>query len=180
MLKRLLVLFGLSAIATLCGCMRPAVEHRSESKQLLLEVLQTHIAVPNGANQSVFLRIFSDRSVEFHPERNQDVKKDRISRGQISQEELDATIRVLSREDVAELPGIFESSFWILDFTVPRDTQSQKIRVVNFSRAMAQKNNKPYPEALVRLVCIAWAVRKNLQLEWPNLTDDCRDFAQKK
>src|SRR5215469_4054501 len=130
---RLLVLLGLSAIATLCSCMRPAAEHRSESKQLLLEILLTHVQAGIGeTNQYVFLRIFSDRSVEFHPKRNQDLKKDPTSRGQISQENLDATIRVLSKEDVADLPSIFEStfetidSFWILDFTVPRGTRNQK------------------------------------------------------
>jgi hypothetical protein len=152
---------------------------------MVLEVIQTDSGV-GGTNHFVYLRVFSDRSVEFNPKRNQELKRDRVSRAQISSEDLDSTVTVLAREDVAALPSIFRSTFipidfyWTLDFTIPRGTESQKIKVVNFSPGMAKKNNKSYPEALVRLVCTVWALRKNFPTEMPDLSEDCQDCSLKK
>jgi hypothetical protein len=87
---------------------------------------------------------------------------------------------------VAELPSIFRSTFtpkdfyWTLDFTIPTDAGSQRMKVVNFSPGMDRQNNKPYPEALVRLVCTVWAVRKDFPTEMPDLGGDCQDFFVKK
>ena len=154
-------------------------------RQLVLEVLQTDSGV-GGTNQFVYFRVFSDRSVEFHPKRNQELKTESISRAQISEEDMDATLKVLARQDVAELPSSFGSTYtpidfnWTLDFTIPRGTRSQSIRVVNFSPRMAKKNSKPYPEALVRLVCTAWAVRQDFRTEMTDLRGDCQDFVVNK
>ena len=157
----------------------------SSAKRLLLEVLQTDSGV-GGTNQFVYLRVFSDGSVEYHPRRNQELKRERVSRGQISEEELEATAKTLAREDVAELPSIFPSTYtpidfyWTLDFTIFRNTQNQKIKVVNFYPAMAAQNKKSYPEALVRLVCTAWSVRNDFPTQMPDLSGDCQRFAVKK
>lgn len=154
-------------------------------KQLLLEVLETDDGV-GGINQFVYLRVFSDGSVEFHPKRNQELKRDRVSRAQISEEDMDGTVSLLARKDVAELPSLFKSTYipidfyWTLDFTIPRGAKSQTIRVVNFYPRMAKQNNKPHPEALVRLVCTVWAVRKNFPTQMPDLSEDCQDFVVKK
>jgi len=45
---------------------------------------------------------------------------------------------------------------------------------------MAKQKNKPYPEALIRLACTVWAVRKKFPTEMPDLTEDCQDFVVKK
>jgi hypothetical protein len=65
--------------------------NRQSPKQLLLEVLQTDTGV-GGTNQFVYLRIFSDRSVEFHPKRNQELKRESVSRAHISEGDFDATV----------------------------------------------------------------------------------------
>ena len=190
MRSSLLALLGLLAISTPC-CSQQSHEQAAtaarglSSKQLVLEVLQTDSGV-GGTNQFVYLRVFADRSVEFNPKRNQELRRDRVSRAQISGEDMDSTAKVLAREDVANLPSIFKSTFtpidfyWTLDFSIPRGTHNQKIKVVNFSPGMAKQNNKPYPEALVRLVCTVWAVRKNFPTEMPDLRQDCRDFVVEK
>jgi hypothetical protein len=192
MRSSLLVVLGLLAVATPCCSqqsreearanneMKPVAVRDPSPKHLLLEVVQTDSGV-GGTNQFVYLRVFSDRSVEFHPKRNQALKRERASRAQISDEDMDSTVKLLAREDVADLPRIFRSTFtpidfyWTLDFTIPRGAQSQKIKVVNFSPGMAKQNNKPYPEALIRLVCTVWAVRKNFPTEMPDLSGDCQD-----
>jgi hypothetical protein len=197
MRSSLLALLGLLTIPTPCSSqqsheqaaanneMKSAGARGLSSKQLLLEVLQTDSGV-GGANQFVYLRVFADRSVEFNPKRNQELKRDRVSRAQLSGEDMDSTAKVLAREDVANLPSSFGSTFtpidfyWTLDFSIPRGTHNQKIKVTNFSPGMAKQNNKPYPEALVRLVCTVWAVRKNFPTEMPDLSEDCRDFVVKK
>jgi hypothetical protein len=196
-LQSLLALLGLLAISTPC-CSQQSHEQAAannemksiaarglSSKQLVLEVLQTDSGV-GGTNQFVYIRVFVDRSVEFDPKRNQNLKRDRVSRAQISGEDMDSIAKVLASEGVANLPSIFRSTFtpidfnWTLDFSIPRGTHNQKIKVVNFSQGMAKQNNKPYPEALVRLVCTVWAVRKNFPTEMPDLSEDCRAFVVKK
>jgi hypothetical protein len=197
MRSSLLALLGLLAISTPCCSQQSHGQAAANneiksvaargllSKQLVLEVLQSDSGV-GGTNQFVYLRLFADRSVEFSPKRNQELKRDRVFRAQISGEDMDSTAKVLGREDVANLPGIFRSTFtpidfyWTLDFSIPRGTHNQKITVVNFSPGMAKQNHKPYPEALVRLVCTVWAVRKNFPSEMPDLREDCRDFVVEK
>ena len=193
----LLVVFGLLVVATPCCYQQSSEEARANNeiksvvarglspKRLLLEVVQTDSGV-GGTNHFVYLRVFSDRSVEFHPKRNQELKRERVSRARITDEDMDSAVKVLAREDVADLPGIFGGTFtpldfyWTLDFTIPRGAQSQKIKVVNFSPGMAKRNNKPYPEALVRLVCAVWAVRKDFPTQMPDLSGDCQDLVAKK
>ena len=154
---------------------------RSSPRQLVLEVLETDWGV-GGTNQSVYVRVFSDGSVEYHPKRSQELKTHRVSRGQLSEAQLEATAKVLTREDVAALASLFKSTFtpkdfyWTLDFTIPRGSQSQRIKVVNFSPDTAVQNNKGYPEALVRLVCAAWALRKQFPTEIVDLSGDCQGF----
>jgi hypothetical protein len=60
--------------------------HRQPTKRLLLEVVQTDSGV-GGTNQFVYLRVFSDHSVAFHPKRNQELKRQLVSRAHISEEE---------------------------------------------------------------------------------------------
>jgi hypothetical protein len=186
-----LVVLGLLVLVTSCfsqqrneGTASDAA-NRHSPKQLLLEVLQTDSGV-GGTNQFVYLRIFSDRSVEFHPKRNQELKRESVSQAHISEGDFDATVKVLARDDVAELSQNFTSTYtpidfyWTFDFTIPRGTRNQKMRVVNFYPSMAKQNNKPYPEALMRLVCTAWAIRRDFPTEMPDLSGDCQQFALKK
>ena len=155
------------------------------AKSLLLEVLETDSGV-SGTHQFVYIRIFRDGLVEYHPKRSQELKKERVTQAHISEEDLASTAKMLAREDVTALPSTFESTFvpidfyWTLDFAIPRATQSQRIKVVNFSTAMAVRNNKTYPEALVRLVCAAWTVRTRFSTETPNISGDCRGFVGQK
>lgn len=162
----------------------PADKRKSgtSSTRLVFEVLETNSGV-HGTTQLVYIRVFSDRSVEYHPKRSQELRRDRVSLGEISEDELNITARVLAREDVAKLPPVFKSTFtpkdfnWTLDLGIPRGTEVQRITVANFSPAMAVRNNKTYPVALVRLVCAAWAARTHLTTETPDLSKDCREFA---
>lgn len=163
----------------------PADKRKSgtSSKRLVFEVLETDWGV-GGTNQLVYIRMFSDGSVEYHPKRSQELRRDRVSHGEISEDQLNMTAKVLAREDVAKLPPVFKSTFtpidfyWTLDLGIPRGAQVQRIKVVNFSPAMAVQNNKTYPEALVRLVCAAWADRTRLAAETPDLSEDCRRFLE--
>jgi len=85
-------------------------EKRPSPRRLVLEVLQTDSGV-GGTNQFVYVRVFSDGLVEYHPKRVQDLRKQRASQGQISKEDLDAIAGVLARKDVAVLPPRFKSTF---------------------------------------------------------------------
>ncbi len=151
------------------------------SKQLLLEIVETDWGV-GGTNQLLFLRVFSNQTVEFHPRRSQDLKKARVSHGEISEAQLDMILNLIGHEDVMKLPRVFNSTFtpkdfyWTLDLKIPRRTQVQRIKLVNFSPEMARENNKPYPEALVRLVCAVLSLRRDLKAETPYSDEECKDF----
>jgi hypothetical protein len=185
-----LVAFGLLVLVTACFSQQRQkgatsdVADKKPPKVLLLEVLETYSGV-GGTNQFVYLRVFSDRSVEFHPSRNQKLKRDRVSRAQITELGINAIVQTIAREDVAQLPHNFSSTFTpvdfnsILEFTIPRGTERQKIRVVNFYPSMAKQKKKDYPEALVRLVCTSWAIRQGFSTETPDLNEECQNFARK-
>jgi hypothetical protein len=154
--------------------------HVVSSKKLVLEILETDSGV-GGTYQFVFLRVFSDRTVQLHPKRSQDIKKTRVSQGEISQAQLDTILALAAREDVKKLPSTFRSTYtpidfnWTLDMKIPRGTEVQQIRLVNFYPEMAKQNNKPYPEALVKLVCSVLALRHSLNAETPYPLEECRD-----
>ncbi|MGB8494726.1 MAG: hypothetical protein WCE53_10035 [Candidatus Acidiferrum sp.] len=158
-----------------------SASRNTSSKQLLVEIVETDWGV-GGTNQLLFLRVFSDQTVEFHPRRSQALKKARESHGEISKTQLDMILNILGREDVMKLPRVFNSTFtpkdfyWTLDMKIPRRTQIQEIKLVNFSPEMARENNKPYPEALVRLACTVLALRRDLKAETPYPDEDCKDF----
>jgi hypothetical protein len=153
----------------------------NSSKKLIVEIMQTDWGVM-GTNRFVFLRVFSDRSVEFHPKRTQSYKDAPVSREEISQIQLDMILALVEREDVKKLPRIFNSTFtpkdfyWTLDMKIPRGAQTQQIKLVNFSPNAARENNKPYPEALVRLACSVLALRRDLKAETAYSQEECKDF----
>jgi hypothetical protein len=188
MRARMIAVFGL-VVAVIPVCFRQNDKQSSNSEKsldsspnkLLLEVLETDLGI-GGTNQFVYVRVFSDGSIEYHPKRFQDLRKQHASQGKISKEDLDAIAGVLTRKDVAELPSLFKStyvpidSYWDLDFTIPRSGETQKIQVVNFSPTKAIENKKAYPQPLVRLVCAAWGVRKLFSTEMPDLSQHCQQF----
>jgi len=156
------------------------------SRRLLITVLETDSGVGGGApNQFVFLRVFSDRTVEFHSKRNQDIKREPVKVTQLSETDTQNILMLLAREDVKKLPRTFESPYtpidfsWTLDFAIPRGTTSQQIHLVNFSPAKSKEYNKPYPEALLRLACTVLGVRQDFQAQTPDLRNVCNDFVLK-
>lgn len=135
-----------------------------------------------GTNRFVYARLFSDGSVEYHPRGSQDIKKDRVSKGQVSEEEFNAVMETLVRADIKALPKYFATTYtpkdfyWTLDFRILRGPESQFIKVVNFYPPMAKQNRKPYPEALIRLVCTAWRIRESFTKEQADLSGNCSGF----
>jgi hypothetical protein len=152
------------------------------SKKLILEILETDYGVGRMNHHFVFLRIFSDRTVELHSKRGQDIKNARVSRGEVSQAQLDMILALVEREDVKNLPTTFRSTHtpidfnWVLDFKIPRGQQTQQITLVNFSSEMARQNNKPYPEALMRLTCSVSRLRRDLKAETFYSGEECEQF----
>jgi hypothetical protein len=62
---------------------------------------------------------------------------------------------------------------WALDMKIPRGARVQQIKLVNFYPAMAKQNNKPYPDALLRLTCGVLGLRKSLNAETPYSKEEC-------
>ena len=152
---------------------------------LLLEALETDSGV-GGTNQFVFLRVFSDQTVEFHPKRSQDLRKTPVVHEKIPQADIDRIQSLLAQDDVAKLSKVFSSTFtpidfyWTLDFKIPRGTRIQQVKLVNFSPQMAKRNNKPYSEGLLKLACTVLILRQDMQAETPDLRKDCQDFVPTK
>src|ERR1700730_8657798 len=71
-------------------------ESAARPRTLIMEIRETDSGV-GGTNQFVFLRIFSDRTVELHPKRSQDIKKNRVTDGEISQRQLGTILTLLAR-----------------------------------------------------------------------------------
>ena len=156
-------------------------ESAARPRTLIMEIRETDSGV-GGTNQFVFLRIFSDRTVELHPKRSQDIKKNRVTDGEISQRQWGTILTLLAREDVKNLPSTFRSTYtpidfsWTLDMKIPRGTGGQQIKLVNFYPEMAKQNNKPYPEALLKLACTVLVLRQGLNAETPYSEERCRNF----
>jgi hypothetical protein len=159
----------------------PSERQVPSSKKMLLEVLETDQGV-GGTNQFVFLRVFSNRAVEFHARQSQSLKKDRVIRGEISETQMKSVVGLLGDEDLQRLPRTFKTTYtpidfyWTLDFKIPRGTQVQQVRLVNFYPAMAVQNHKPYPKALLRLACSVLALRRDLKAEASDQDEACKGF----
>lgn len=190
MLLRFVLVFALTSIQLLgivesllpkC-CMSES--GKTPPKQLILEILLTESGV-GGTNQLVFLRVFSNRMVQFHPKRGRDLKTTHVSEAEISQAQLDSIVDLLGKEDVKNLPSTFRTTYtpidfdWVLDMRIPRGPHLQKIKLVNFYPEMAKQNNKPYPQALLRLTCTVLALRDSLNAETPYPKEECTDFVSK-
>jgi hypothetical protein len=151
------------------------------SKKLVMEILETYWGV-GGTSHLVFLRIFSDRTIQSQPRRLEDEKKSTLNNGEISQAQLSSILALIAEEDVKKLPSTFRSTYtpidssWTLDIRIPRGTDVQQIKVVNFYPEMAKQNDKPYPEALMRLTCSVFALRLSLTAEKPYYEGECREY----
>ena len=114
-------------------------------KTLVMEIRETDSGV-GGTNQFVFLRIFSDRTVELHLKRSQDIKKNRVTDGEISQGQLDTILTLLAREDVKNLPSTFRSTYtpidfnWTLDMKIPRGAGGQ-LRILRRGAGILSPNS---------------------------------------
>lgn len=163
------------------GQMKSSPVQVPHSKQLVLDVLETDSGV-GGTNQFVFLRVFSDRTVEFHPKRSDDFKEVPVSEEKISEAQLDIILALVKREDVVKLLSTFKSTYtpidfnWVLDFKIPRGPGTQLIQLVNFNPDIARQNHKPYPEALVRLACSVLNLRRKLKADTPYSDEECKEF----
>ena len=180
MLLRFVLVVALASTSLLLKCCNSGAGGASP-KQLVLEILMTESGV-GGTNQLVFLRIFSNGTVQFHPKRGQDLNKTHVSQADISRAQLNSIAGLLEEEDVKNLPSTFRSTYtpidfnWVLDMNIPRGPKVQQIKLINFYPATAKQNKKPYPEALLRLACTVLALRNGLNAETPYSEEECRGF----
>jgi len=137
------------------------------SGQVILEVINRHFTVGKKI-PSVYLRVFSDRTVECHPlsyagEEPDFAKKKVLTPGEF--ERLKALLdqpELLKVRKRYELTHTVTDSWMEWDLKIQHSGAIQQITVADFEPVSEQGFTQPYPDALVTLGCSVSKLRDEL------------------
>jgi hypothetical protein len=134
------------------------------SPRIILEVINKHFTVGLKI-PSVYLRVFSDGTVECHTLRYTRDETDVVKRKALTPDELSGLRTVLEKQELLNIEKRYELVNPVIDswmewnIAVPHNGSTQRIQVLNFSPGSAAERNKPYPDALVGLGRSIWKLR---------------------
>jgi hypothetical protein len=141
--------------------------HASKSEaspQIILEVINRHFTVGLEI-PSVYLRVFSDGTAECHTVKYTGDEPDVVKRKALTPDDLSELRTVIENKELLNVKKKYESVNTVIDswmewiVSVPHNSGTQRIQVLNFSPGSAREKNTPYPDALVRLGCSIWKLR---------------------
>ena len=134
------------------------------SPQVILEVINRHFTI-GFKIPSLYLCVFSDGTAECHTVKYTGHESDVVKRKALAPDELSKLKAVLENQELLNAQKRYELVKPVIDswmewnIAVPHNGGAQRIQVLNFSPGSAEKNNKPYPDALVELGCSIWKLR---------------------
>lgn len=173
--RNTLVLVALGAtVFTACFA-----ESRARPK-LILEVINKHFTVGRKI-PSVYLRVYADGVVECHTVKYWD-EVDSVKKATLNTHELQDLKVELQNPELSQIEKTYGLIYPVIDswmewdITIPRGRHQEKITVLNFSPVGALKKNHPYPDALLKLGCTIWKLRKEVygdQSYYGN--DECKE-----
>jgi hypothetical protein len=153
--------------------------------QVILEVKNKHFTVGRKI-PSVYLRVFSDRSVECHSLKYTGDEVDIVKKKTLTPDEFE---RVRALVDQPELLNVRKryglmrtvvDSWMEWDIKLQHAGRVQNITVAAFSPRSARGRNRPYPDALVKLGCSISTLRDEVCSYEPGyqLRDECEEALQ--
>jgi hypothetical protein len=158
-------LFALFLTETPCfGASSPKPE---PSAYLILEVINKHNTMGRKI-PSVYLRVFSDGTVECHEEKWRGQETNFVKKKRLAPEELKGLKAVLENPELAQVKKRYGLMYWVIDswmewdIRLPHHWRTQTIQVLNFSPSSAREKKTPYPDSLVKLGCSILTLRREV------------------
>jgi hypothetical protein len=144
------------------------------SAQVLLEVMNTFFTVGRKI-PSVYLRIFSDHTVECESLAHAEGKSGVVTKRVLTPEEFEPVRVVIDEPELLKVQRRYELMHPVFDswteweIKVQHADGVQHISVANFSPESTRGPSQPYPDALVMLGCSISRLRNDVcgdELEW--------------
>jgi hypothetical protein len=113
-----------------------------------------------SSHRYLYLRVFEDGTVEYHNILDVDLTKPiPVVAKQLTQEDTEGLLALLRLPSIQKLSGTFEREDMgvvreTLNVEIYRDTEVQKVNLVNFHSDRNVPGRPPYLEAAVRLGCM--------------------------
>jgi len=152
----------------------------NDKEQPALQVISTDTS-SYSSERYLYLRVFEDGTVEYHNIGDVDLTKPiPIIAKKLAQDDMDGLIALLRLPSVQRLSGAFEREdlevfHETLDIEIHRDTNVQKVSLVNFHSGRNAPGRPPYPEAAVRLGCMVDRLEhKAKSSDWQS--DECKNL----
>jgi len=146
----------------------PPLDVYASKASIVLEVINTHFTV-GREYKSVYLRVFSDRVAECHYVRyGMEGEADKEKTKLLSPSDFKRLRSVLENPELASVNDKYGLMHWVVDswmtwdIDVHRETDIQKIEIVSFSPSSARERGQPYPDAVLKLGCAIWQLRREV------------------
>src|ERR1700690_3847553 len=130
---------------------------------------------------SLYLRVFSNGTVECHTMSYTGVESDLIKKKTLTGEELDRLKGLVENPELTQVKRRYGLMYWVVDawmewdIKVPHGSHTQEIRVLNFAPLEAEEKKQPYPDALVKLGCSIRKLRNDVYADEPSYrAKDCK------
>ena len=158
---------GFSVVSVMSACILFSTsiflsQHATKSEaspHIILEVIDKHFTMGRQI-PSVYLRVFSDGTAECHALRDGH-EPHVVKRKTLTPDELSKLKAVLENPELLNVQKRYELLNLVIDswtewnIAIPRDVDTQRIQVLNFSPGSQGEKKKPYPDALVKLGCLS-------------------------
>jgi hypothetical protein len=137
------------------------------SGQVILEVINRHFTVGQKI-PSLYLRIFSDRTVECHPLSYTGKEADAANKKYLRPEGFKRIKALIDKPELLKVKKRYELTHPVFDSWMEWDIKIQhpdgvqEISVANFSPGSTRGPSQPYPDALVMLGCSISKLRDEL------------------
>jgi hypothetical protein len=139
----------------------------NSSGPVILEVINRHFTVGKKIS-SLYLRMFSDRTVECRPPSYTGKEADVANKKDLRPEEFKRIKALIDRPDLLKVKKRYELTHPVFDSWMEWDIKIQhpdgvqEISVSNFSPESTRGPSQPYPDALVMLGCSISKLRDEL------------------
>ena len=167
------------------GACRPSTQQARGSsshdkEHPALQVISTDTS-SYSSEKYLYLRVFEDGTVEYHSIVDVDlIKPIPVIAKKLVQEDIDGLMALLRLPSVQRLSGAFEREdlgifHETLDIKIHRDTDVQKVSLVNFHSGRNAPGRPPYPEAAVRLGCVVDRLKQKANSsDWQS--EECKNL----
>jgi hypothetical protein len=180
---------GLTAMAfiVLATFFIATVTTNSDTPKPLLEVINRHFTMGKRI-PSVYLRVFSDGTVECHMQKYTGKEIDSVKRKTLAAQEFETLRAVIENPALSRIKSKYGLMSFVIDswmewdIRVAAGSRTRTFEILNFSPKAARERSQSYPASLVRLGCSIEQLRAEVFEEngFPSFDDDCKTALAKK